>query len=200
MWIIRGLKKGVLTSEYPKSVSEEELPFSFPLTVPENCPFGAVENREINYRRCINCRLCRAEFGPKAGLSEVNEPLNFKRSIHVFFLDVGTCHACNREINLLHSPIYDVHRLGIFFTPTPKHADVLLVAGCPTDGMIPVLREAYELMPEPKRVLVIGSENSALCDRRVEDFIPVHGRVPGCPPSPVQILEGLLKVAGRDVE
>ena len=201
MWIIRGLRKGVLTSEYPKKVSEEELPFSFPLEAPPECPFGAVEDGRLDYRKCITCRLCSVPFGQKTGLSEVENPLPFRKSLHVFFLDVGTCHACNREVALLHSPNYDVHRLKIFFTPTPKHADVLLVAGCPTDGMIPVLKEAYELMPEPKRILVLGAcANGALCGRKVEDFVPVDGYVPGCPPSPVQIMEGLLKVAGRDVE
>ncbi len=201
MWIIKGLRKGVITSDYPKKVSDDELSPSFPLKAPAECPFGAVEDGKFDLKRCISCRLCSVPFGRKLDVDEVTNPLNFKRSLHVFFLDVGTCHACNREVAQLHSPYYDVHRLGIFFTPTPKHADVLLVAGCPTDGMIPVLKEAYELMPEPKRVLVLGACSSgALCERKVEDFVPVDGYVAGCPPNPVQIIRGLLKMAGRDVE
>ncbi len=201
MWIIRGLKKGVITSDYPKKVSDDELSPSLPLEAPGECPFGAVEGGRFDPKRCISCRLCNVPFGRKLDVDDVTNPLDFKRSLHVFFLDVGTCHACNREVAQLHSPYYDVHRLGIFFTPTPKHADVLLVAGCPTDGMIPVLKEAYELMPEPKRVLVLGACSSgALCRRKVEDFVPVDGYVAGCPPNPVQIIRGLLRMAGRDVE
>ena len=201
MWIIRGLRKGVITSRYPEKVSDEELSPSFPLKAPEECPFGALEDGRFNPKKCISCRLCDAPFGRKLDVEDIKNPLDFRRSLHVFFLDVGTCHACNREVAQLHSPYYDVHRLGIFFTPTPKHADVLLVAGCPADDMIPILKEAYELMPEPKRILVLGAcANGSLCGRKVRTFVPVDGYVAGCPPTPVQITRALLKIAGRDVE
>jgi len=201
MWIIKGLKKGVITSDYPRRVSEDELPPMVPVGVPSSCPFGAVSGGRLERSLCLYCRRCDAEFGREAELSEVRNPLPFRKSIHVFFLDVGTCHACNREVALLHGPNYDIHRLNVFFTPTPKHADVLLVAGCPTEEMVPVLREAYELMPEPKRVLTVGScSNGALCDRKVEDYIPVDGRINGCPPAPINLIEGLLKISGRDEE
>ncbi|WP_297438718.1 hypothetical protein [Thermococcus sp.] len=201
MWILRGLRKGVMTSGYPGKVSDDELAPDFPLKEPEECPFGALENGKFDIKRCLNCRLCNAPLGRKLDVDEILNPMNFKNSLHVFFLDVGTCHACNREVAQLSSPYYDVHRLGIFFTPTPKHADVLLVAGCPTDDMIPVLREAYELMPEPKRVLALGAcANGSLCGRDTGEFVPVDGYVAGCPPAPVQIIRALLKISGRDVE
>ncbi|WP_456396483.1 NADH-quinone oxidoreductase subunit B family protein [Thermococcus sp.] len=200
MWIIRGLRKGVITSGYPKAVSDEELPSAVPLKAPSECPFGALRDGELDYSKCLFCRLCDTEFGRKAEMSSVERPLQFRRSLHVFFLDTGTCHACNRETALLGGPNYDIHRLRVFFTPTPKHADVLLVAGCPTDDMVPVLKEAYELMPEPKRVLVMGScAQGALCGRKVEDYVPVDGHIDGCPPAPLNIIEGLLKIAGREI-
>ena len=201
MWIIRGLKKGVITSRYPEKSSEEELPPMVPLSTPGECPFGALRDGRLDGSRCLYCRLCDAEFGRKEEMALIERPLPFRKSLHVFFLDAGTCHACNREVAQLQSPYYDIHRLGIFFTPTPKHADVLLVAGCPTDEMIPVLKEAYEVMPDPKRVLVMGScAQGGLCGRRVENSIPVDGRINGCPPAPVNIIEGLLKTAGRDIQ
>ncbi len=198
MWIVRGIKKGVLTTEYPDRLNEKELPPCVPMNIPSSCPFGAVKDGKLDYSRCLYCGLCDAKFGREISMSEVKNSIEFRRSIHVFFMDVGTCNLCNRELSLLTGPHYDVHRLGIFFTPTPKHADVMLVAGCPGKEMLPVLREAYELMPEPKRVIVMGScSQGALCGEKISDYIPVDGHINGCPPSPLNIIEGLLKVAGR---
>ncbi|NPA47137.1 MAG: NADH:ubiquinone oxidoreductase [Thermococci archaeon] len=198
MWIVRGLKKGVITGRYPEEVREEELPPYVPAEAPRKCPFGAVRKGRLDLSACLYCGLCNVGFERRTEMSRIENPLTFRRSLHVFFLDVGTCHLCNREVSLLTGPHYDIHRLGIFFVPTPKHADVLLVAGCPTEEMVPVLREAYELMPEPKRVVVMGScAQGAICRSRVEDHVPVDGYIDGCPPSPISVMDGLLKVAGR---
>ncbi len=199
MWIIRGLRKGVITSRYPGRIEDEEIPPYVPVEAPPSgCPFGAVVDGEVDRAKCIYCGLCDAKFDRKVDMSQVGNPLSFRRSLHVFFMDVGTCGLCNREVSMLTGPHYDVHRLGIFLTPTPKHADVILVAGCPTANMARVLKEAYEIMPEPKRVVVMGScSQGAVCDGGVEDHVPVDGRIHGCPPSPIAVIDGLLKVVGR---
>ena len=98
-----------------------------------------------------------------------------------------------------------MHRLGFFITPTPRNADVLLVAGPVSDAMRDPLRKTYEAMPPPKRVVAIGAcaisggvfGPSYASAAGVKDIIPVDVIVPGCPPPPLAILHGLLLVAGR---
>ncbi len=187
MWMLRGLKKGVLTTEFPYGefdASKSNRPVDT-----GKCPFG------MNELSCLECGLCdMVENDEKI---EIFSEINLGRSLHLFVMDVGSCSACNREVSLLTSPHYDIHRLGFFFTPTPKHADIMLVLGTPTEEMVPVLREAYELMPEPKMVVSVGACANGALGKRVEDIVPVGARLSGCPPQPIEILKVLLGVAGR---
>src|SRR5205807_101530 len=80
----------------------------------------------------------------------------FGRSLHIRFVDAGACGACMSEARQLDNPYYNMHRLGFFMTPTPRNADVLLVAGPVADAMRLPLRKTYEAMPPPKRVVAIG--------------------------------------------
>lgn len=134
-------------------------------------------------------------------------PHRFRHSIHVRFVDVGASGACVGEIRLIDAPPYNMHRFGIFITPSPRDADVLLVAGPVTEAMRGPLRKAYDAMPEPKRVVAVGdcaidggvfgrSFASAGGVRRV---LPVDFVVPGDPPAPLAIIHGLLAAAGRVV-
>jgi Ni,Fe-hydrogenase III small subunit len=111
------------------------------------------------------------------------------------------------EIEQLGKPHYNVHRLGFFMTPTPRQADVLLVAGPVTDNMRLPLRKAYDAMATPKRVVAIGTcalsggvfGPSFTAEAGAAQVVPVDVAVPGCPPPPLALIHGLLVVAGRRV-
>jgi Ni,Fe-hydrogenase III small subunit len=129
----------------------------------------------------------------------------FKRSLHIRHLDAGSCNACESEIKALTNPYYDLNRLGIFFTPAPRHADVLLVTGPVTRAMEEALRLAYDAMPEPRLVVAVGAcacsggifGTSAFTCGGVDRVLPVDVYVPGCPPSPLTLIHALLLSVGR---
>lgn len=154
----------------------------------------------------------RSELLQDAPLSAVGRVLGalpplggFARSLHVFLVDAGSCNSCNLEVMALSNPLYDSQRLGIFFTNSPRHADALLVVGVPTDEMVPSLRRAYEALPDPKVVIAVGAcpiSGGAFAGTpglatSLDDLLPVDIYVPGCPPTPVQILDGILRAVGR---
>jgi Ni,Fe-hydrogenase III small subunit/ferredoxin len=127
-----------------------------------------------------------------------------RRSIHVRHVDAGSDGSDEWEIAALTNPIYDIQRLGIFFTATPRHADVLLVTGVGTLGMADPLRRTYEAMPYPKVVIAAGAEAAsggifARCygvNDGVGELVPVDVWVPGSPASPFGLLHGLLLAIG----
>lgn len=129
----------------------------------------------------------------------------FSRSLHVLVVDAGDCGACLHEVEHLNNPYYNMHRLGFFLTPTPRHADVLIVVGPVSDQMRVPLLKTYEAMPEPKRVIAVGAcalsgsvfGPSFVSGAGVADVIPVDVEVPGQPPPPLAILHGLLVAVGR---
>jgi Ni,Fe-hydrogenase III small subunit len=127
------------------------------------------------------------------------------RSLAIRHIDVGSCGGPEAEIALLTAPPYDISRFGFTFTPSPRHADLLLVTGSLTPAMVPALRETYAAMPEPRRVVAVGACADAACPLRGADeataalrqVVPVDVFVPGCPPSPAAILAGLFAAVGR---
>lgn len=173
----------------------------------------------VDLGKCIYCRLCSTagfsfeDAGAKARALQARVSSEhagsakyiFGRSLHILMLDVGSCNACNLEVMNLSNPFYDLSRLGISFTNSPKHADALVVVGVLNPAMVDVLKRTYESMPNPKLVISVGAcAISGGIFRGAEGFassvdgvIPVDVTVPGCPPSPVQILEGLLLATGR---
>jgi Ni,Fe-hydrogenase III small subunit/ferredoxin len=125
-----------------------------------------------------------------------------RRSVHVRHVDAGSDGSEEWEIQALLGPVYDVHRLGVFFTASPRHADVLLVTGAGTVGMTGPLRTTYEGMPDPKVVIAVGTDavsGGLLSDRLtgVDGAVPVDVWVPGSPPSPFSILNALLIATGK---
>ena len=122
------------------------------------------------------------------------------RALCIRQVDAGSCNGCELEIQALNNPFYNLEGLGIRFVASPRHADLLLVTGPVSKHMEVALRRTYEATPEPKLVVATGDcgctggifgENYASCGR-VSNVIPVHVAVPGCPPSPTRILEGIL--------
>ncbi|MCL4414333.1 MAG: NADH-quinone oxidoreductase subunit B family protein [Acidimicrobiales bacterium] len=123
-----------------------------------------------------------------------------RRSVHVRHVDAGSDGSEEWEIAALTNPVYDVQRLGIFFTASPKHADVLLVTGAATAGMIGPLRQTYEAMPSPKVVIAAGTDavsggllaGGYATDGGIGSILPVDVWIPGSPPSPFSLLHGIL--------
>jgi len=122
------------------------------------------------------------------------------RALCIRHVDAGSCNGCELEIHALNNPLYNIEGLGIRFVASPRHADLLLVTGPVSKHMEVALRQTYEATPDPKLVVAIGDcgcaggifgESYASCGR-VSNVIPVDVAVPGCPPSPTRILEGIL--------
>lgn len=147
-----------------------------------------------------------------------------KRSVHIRHIDCGSDGSEEWEVQALANPVYDVHRLGIFFTASPRHADLLLVTGPGVAGMREPLARAYEAMPEPKLVMAAGTASisgatvqapsgtaapgegygeaysrlpAAGIAPALPEGVPVDVYVPGSPPSPFSLLFGILLVTGR---
>jgi Ni,Fe-hydrogenase III small subunit len=129
------------------------------------------------------------------------------RALCIRAVDAGSCNGCELEIQALNNPLYNIEGLGIRFVASPRHADLLTVTGPVSKNMEVALRRTYDAMPDPKLVVAIGDcgctggifgESYATCGR-VSTVIPVDVAVPGCPPSPSQILSGILTAITRAV-
>jgi Ni,Fe-hydrogenase III small subunit len=122
------------------------------------------------------------------------------RSLAIREIDAGSCNGCELEINALNNPVYDLERFGLKFVASPRHADILLVTGPVTWNMRQALERTYAATPEPKWVVAAGDcardcgvfAGSPACVGPVSAVIPVDLHVPGCPPSPIEILRTLL--------
>jgi Ni,Fe-hydrogenase III small subunit len=131
----------------------------------------------------------------------------FGRSLHIRTLDTGSCASCEQEIRLLAAPHYDLHRLGFFFTPAPRHADLLMVTGPMVAAFENAARKTYDAMPDPKIVVATGAcalggvyQPDPFTRGGVGGTLPVDVWIPGCPPSPLALLQGLLVAVGRLAE
>jgi Ni,Fe-hydrogenase III small subunit/ferredoxin len=136
----------------------------------------------------------------RAALAERTAAL--RRSVHIRHVDAGSDGSEEWEIQALLGPVYDVHRLGIFFTASPRHADVLLITGAGSPGMAGPLRTTHDGMPDPKVVIAVGTDavsGGLLGDQLtgVAGTVPVDVFVPGSPPSPFGILNALLIATGK---
>jgi Ni,Fe-hydrogenase III small subunit len=122
------------------------------------------------------------------------------RALCIRHIDAGSCNGCELEIHALNNPIYNLEGLGIRFVASPRHADLLLVTGPVSRHMIEALRRTYDATPDPKLVVAIGDcgctggifGESYASAGRVANVIPVNVAVPGCPPSPLRIMSGIL--------
>jgi Ni,Fe-hydrogenase III small subunit len=124
----------------------------------------------------------------------------FAGALAIRHVDAGSCNGCELEIHMLNNPYYNVEALGIKFVASPRHADLLLVTGPVARNMELALKRTYDATPAPKLVVAVGDcgcsgglfgESYASCGR-VANVIPVDVAVPGCPPTPQALLQGIL--------
>ena len=122
------------------------------------------------------------------------------RSLSIRHIDAGSCNGCELEIHALNNAFYDLERFGLRFVASPRHADVLTVTGPVTKNMREALQRTYNATPDPKWVMAIGScaldggifAGSYAVTGGVASIVPVDLHIPGCPPSPLHILKGLI--------
>jgi Ni,Fe-hydrogenase III small subunit len=120
-------------------------------------------------------------------------------------VDAGSCNGCELEIHALGNPYYNIEGLGIRFVASPRHADMLLVTGPVSKHMAIALKRTYDATPEPKLVVAVGDcgcsggifGESYASLGRVANVIPVDVEIPGCPPPPRALLEGILAAITR---
>lgn len=129
----------------------------------------------------------------------------FAGSLHIRQVDAGSCNGCELEIHALNNVYYDIERFGIHFVASPRHADLLLVTGPVSRNMETALLRTYEATPNPKWVIAVGDCGAcggefgisyASCGA-VANVIPVDAVVAGCPPTPVDLMRGILGLLGR---
>jgi formate hydrogenlyase subunit 7 len=195
---------------------------------------GATSGRaQVDWGRCIVCQRCtqvcptgaftesadwamgvseRADLiwddapGTRAARGTVaRERRPFRRSLHIRHVDAGSCNGCESELQALNNPFYNLHRLGIFFTPSPRFADVLLVTGTVSKAMRGPLLETWEAMPAPRWVVATGTcavsggvtAGNYASGNGLDGVLPVDIYLPGCPPNPAALIHALLMLVGR---
>ncbi|HZQ13496.1 MAG TPA: NADH-quinone oxidoreductase subunit NuoB [Pseudolabrys sp.] len=142
----------------------------------------------------------------KAALAELAKSVDraararLGRSLSIREVDAGSCNGCELEIHALNNAFYDLERFGFHFVASPRHADVLMVTGPVTKNMREALLRTYNATPDPKWVVAVGAcavdggifAGSYAVAGGVKDVVPVDLHIRGCPPSPTELLKGLL--------
>jgi Ni,Fe-hydrogenase III small subunit len=122
------------------------------------------------------------------------------RALTIRQVDAGSCNGCELEIHALGNPYYNIEGLGIRFVASPRHADMLLVTGPVSKHMAIALKRTYDATPDPKLVVAVGDcgctggifGESYASLGRVANVLPVDVAIPGCPPTPTALLQGIL--------
>ncbi|HLE94265.1 MAG TPA: hypothetical protein VI543_06745 [Sulfuricaulis sp.] len=129
----------------------------------------------------------------------------FGGSLAIRQVDAGSCNGCELEIHALDNPYYGIERFGVHFVASPRHADMLLVTGPVSRHMEAALRRTYDATPEPKLVIAVGECGAnggefgvsyASCGA-VANVIPVDAVIRGCPPTPMDLMRGILAAINK---
>lgn len=191
------------------------------------CPSGAINGSfDISPGRCIFCGACaeicdaikmtgeyelasrvKPDFDIDAAGREMEKKIKkaFGRSLAIREVDAGSCNGCEVEVNSLSNAIYDIERFGLHIVASPRHADALLVTGPVTRNMERGLMQSYNATPDPKMVIAMGAcaitggifrDSYAVCNG-VDNLLPVDVYIPGCPPRPQAIIQGIMLAIDR---
>jgi Ni,Fe-hydrogenase III small subunit len=171
------------------------------------CPTGAVTLTK-EYRLAARRRedlVVDRDFEPRRKALDEKTRKLFGRSLKLRQVSAGGCNACESDVNVLSTLIFDLGRFGIQMVASPRHADGLLITGPATENMSIALKKTYDAVPSPKIVIAVGAcaiaggpytGHDQVRDG-VDGILPVDLYIPGCPPHPFTILDGLLGLLNR---
>jgi Ni,Fe-hydrogenase III small subunit/Pyruvate/2-oxoacid:ferredoxin oxidoreductase delta subunit len=171
------------------------------------CPHGALRFGS-DHRLAASSRadlLLDGSAGERARALDERARRLFGRSLALRQVSAGGCNACEADVNVLNTVVFDLGRFGIQFVASPRHADGLLITGPVTANMRLALQKTYAAVPAPKIVIAVGAcaisggpyLDHPQAHNGADSVVPVDLYVPGCPPHPVTILDGLLRLLGR---
>lgn len=129
------------------------------------------------------------------------------RSLHIRHLDCGSCNGCDWEMSALLNPVYDLQRFGFDFVASPRHADILMCTGPLAIQLNQAATTTYEATPHPKLVIAVGDcainggvfKEAYAVHSGVGEALPVHVKIPGCPPTPEDMVKALRKLTEKDL-
>ena len=171
------------------------------------CPQGRITFGN-DYRLAVRRRQDLLYSGGEYPLAEQLEPARLKllgRSLKLRQVSAGGCNGCEADCNVLGTLVFDLGRFGIQFVASPRHADGILLTGPVSENMRSAVLDTYEAVPGPKVVIAVGAcginggpfIHSNETNKGVDSLLPVDLYIPGCPPQPYTILDGLLRLLGR---
>ena len=173
----------------------------------QNCPTGAIKFSR-DYRLAVRSKndlvLSDSEINLAGALNKKIKRI-LGRSLKLRQVSAGGCNACETDTNVLNTVVFDFGRFGIQFVASPRHADGLLITGPVTENMRLALKKTYDAVPDPKIVIAVGAcaisggiyVDHPQINNGADKIIPVDLYIPGCPPHPLTILDGLLRLLGR---